>query len=122
MLAPMSVIAEGSFLDWASPLATADPDVTMTEERRTRDASLTMAFTWRQTLTLTAGGVYTDDERRVDAAPGMRRYLGGPRASASWFSAESTRYTGPRRALLATAETAYYPQQLSSFTGNITDI
>jgi hypothetical protein len=122
MLAPVSIIAEGGFLDWAAPVATDDPMVTLTEERRTRDASLAIARTWRYTFTTQLGGVYTDDWIQVEDDPSSRVHVGGPRLQLSWFSAESTRYTGPRRALILTAEAAYYPRQLSTFVGDITDV
>jgi len=109
MLAPVYIIAQGQFLDWAAPVATDDPMVTLTEERRTRDAALLIERTWRQTFTLDVGGSYTDDYAQVDMDPSTRVH-------------EETRYTGPRRALLLAGQTAFYPHQLSTFMGDITDV
>lgn len=122
MLAPVSILAEGTFLDWAAPIATDDPDVTITEERETRDASVAIAYTYRETLTALVGGQYTSDYYQIDTAPGDRVWLGGPQASLSWYSLEPTRYTGPRRALFVSGELGYYPTELSSFQGHITDL
>ncbi|HEX5064253.1 MAG TPA: hypothetical protein VFV99_32990 [Kofleriaceae bacterium] len=125
MLAPVSVIAQGSFIDWRSQsIDDTDPMNTITydEEHRTRDASAAISYTYRGSLFTTLGGVYTDDFAQVDTLPSSRLHLGGPSATVEWYSAESTRYTGPRRALLANAAIAYYPRQWSTFMGNITDV
>jgi hypothetical protein len=125
MIAPAYLLAQGSFLDWNTKVGDAnDPMVTYKEERRTRDLSLAIGYTYRGTLTGTIGGVYTDD---FDAVPdigiaGDRLHVGGPNATLEWFSAESTRYTGPRRAILVDGELAYYPEAWSTFMGNITDV
>ena len=123
MLAPVSITALAGFLDWAAPVATDDPMVTLTEERRTRDASLTVAYTWRQSITAQAGGFYTDDSDQIDLDPVLRRHVGGPNAALQYFAAETTRYTGPRRALLVSVAAAYLPKQWSKpFTSDITDV
>ena len=135
MLAPVYIIAQGSFLDWAAPVQQLDADgkqavdpVTgkplpnLTEERRTRDAAVTIQRTWRDTVTLAVGGAYTDDYAKVDVMPSSRIHVGGPTLGLSWVSAETTRYTGLRRALILAGQTAYYPHQLSTFMGNITDV
>ncbi len=123
MLAPVTLIADGGFLDWAAPVADAsDPEVTYTEEHKTRDASAGFAYTWRQSLSTYLGGVYTSDAFSFEDEPYDRVWVGGPSLALSWFSGEFTRFTGVRRAIFATSETAYYPQQLSSFTGDITDV
>jgi len=122
MLAPFYIIAQGGFLNWAAPVATDDPKVTLTEERRTRDAELLIQRTWRQTFTITLGGVYTDDYAKVDVDPSSRLHVGGPSAQVDWISAETTRYTGLRRALLVSGQSAFYPHQLSTFMGDITDV
>ncbi|NVB80151.1 MAG: hypothetical protein HOV81_17285 [Kofleriaceae bacterium] len=122
MLAPVSITALAGFLDWAAPTATDDPDFTLTVERRTRDASLSIAYTWRNSLALAAGGFYTDDDIKIDVEPNLRSHVGGPNAALQFFSAEGTRYTGIRRALLVAAEGAFLPKQLSTFSGDITDL
>jgi hypothetical protein len=122
MLAPWIIIAQGGFLDWAAPVATDDPMVTLTEERRTRDAALILERTWRQTFTVDVGGVYTDDYYQLDVDPSSRAYVAGPSLALSWISAETTRYTGLRRALLVSGQTAFYPEQLTTFMGDITDV
>jgi hypothetical protein len=113
---------EGGFLDWAAPYDTGDPDNPATEERRTRDASVGLAYTWRQSLSAALSGIYTSDGFAIDNGPLDRVWVGGPALELSWLSGEYTRYTGARRAIFATAETAYYPQRLSSFMSNITDV
>jgi hypothetical protein len=122
MLAPVSILAEGTLLEWAAPIATDDPDVVLTEERDTKDVTLGIAYTWRDSLSLLVGGLYTSDMIQTDTAPADRVWVGGPTAQVQWFARESTRYTGLRRALYVTAETGYYPEQLSSFRGTITDV
>lgn len=121
MLAPWRILATVGFVDWVDPIATDDPEVTLAEERRTRDASLSLARTWRATLTATLSGLYTDDFDRPPGARGVRRHLGGPALSLAWESGEATAYTGVRRALRLDAAAAYYPQALSSFAGDIYD-
>jgi hypothetical protein len=121
MLAPWQIVATAGFIDWVDPIATDDPDVTLAEERRTRDASLALARTWRGALTTALTGVYTDDRVEPPGEPGFRRRLGGPALSLAWRSGESTVYTGLRRALIAGASAAYYPRALSSFAGDIYD-
>ncbi|HEU4729104.1 MAG TPA: WD40 repeat domain-containing protein [Kofleriaceae bacterium] len=121
MLAPWEIVATAGFIDWVDPVETDDPDVTLAEERRTRDASLSVARTWRGSLTAALSGVYTQD---IDAPPGMAtldRKLGGPALSLAWQSGETTRYTGLRRALELEASAAFYPHALSSFAGDIYD-
>ncbi|MGE5180545.1 MAG: hypothetical protein ACM31C_00715, partial [Acidobacteriota bacterium] len=123
MLAPVLLIGELSLVDWSNTLVDmTDPSITSIEERRTRDAMALAQYTYRGTLTSTLGGVYTDD---YDAAPGatpVRRHVGGPQASLFWESAETTRYTEERRALIATTTVAVYPHALSTFAGDITDV
>jgi hypothetical protein len=123
MLAPLTFIAEGGFLDWAAPVADeVDPDITYTEEHKTRDVSAGFAYTWRQSLNTFLGGVYTSDAFSFEDAPYDRVWVGGPSLALSWFAGETTRFTGVRRAIVATSETAYYPERLSSFNGDITDV
>jgi hypothetical protein len=122
MAAPVQFFVEGGFLDWAAPYDTGDPDNPATEERRTRDASVGLAYTWRQSLSAALSGIYTSDGFAIDNGPLDRVWVGGPALELSWLSGEYTRYTGARRAIFATAETAYYPQRLSSFMSNITDV
>lgn len=123
MLSPVYVVGGASLLDWESELGDAvDPDITYTEQRRTRDASLMIGSTYRGSLTGAIGGVYTDDREQVETDPTLHRYVAGPSASASWYSAETTRYTGPRRALQLDAQLAYYPDVWSSFAGDVVDM
>jgi hypothetical protein len=112
MLAPVSVLAEGSLVDWSDP----QPDKT-TVERRTRDASAGAAYLYRNSLFATLAATYTDDY-----TPVRRLHLGGPQLALSWHSSETTRYTGDRRALIASAQTTFYPQMASTFAGDITDV
>jgi hypothetical protein len=113
-------------IDWRSQsVDETDPmnPVTFDLERRTRDAVAMIGYTYRGTLTTTLGGVYTDDFYEYPAiGPGTRHRVGGPSATLSWYSAENTRYTGPRRALLLDSQLAYYPQRWSSFLDDITDL
>jgi hypothetical protein len=122
MLAPWQILAEASFIDWADPLATSDPMTTLTEERHTRDASISLLRTWRETLTTGLAGVYTQDNDHPDGSPELVRHVAGPSVSISWVSGEATRYTDLRRALIVTTSDAYYPKQLSTFAGDIVDV
>ncbi|HEY5925452.1 MAG TPA: WD40 repeat domain-containing protein, partial [Kofleriaceae bacterium] len=123
MMAPVFVLAQGGFLDWrAETIDEIDPMLTHDEEHRTRDASLSIGGVYRGTLSATIGGVYTDDKVAIDDNTPTRLYVVGPSATLQWYSAENTRYTGPRRALLVGAEAAYYPEPWSTFMGNITDL
>jgi hypothetical protein len=122
MLSPVSILAEGTWLDWAAPIATDDPAVVLTEERKTKDATLQLAYSLRDTLSLAVGGLYTSDYIQSAMDPGDRVWVGGPTGSFTWYAAETTRYTGPRRALYVTGESGFYPGTWSSFEGDITDL
>jgi len=121
MLAPWQIFATAGFVDWVDPVATDDPKVMLPEDRRTRDASLSLARTWRGSLTTALSGIYTDDYDRSPGEMGVRRQLGGPALSLAWVSGDSTAYTGFRQALFASTSVAYYPHALSSFGGDIYD-
>jgi len=122
MLAPWQLLATAGFIDWVDPIATDDPDVTLAEQRRTRDASLSLARTWRGALTATLSAVYTEDTIQSPGEFAVTRELGGPAASLEWSATESTAYGGRRRMLYARAYAAYYPQALSSFAYDIPDV
>ena len=124
MLAPVYIVAAGDFLDWSDELIDDDdPMITYDSERRTRDATLAIGGTYRGALNATIGGVYTDDyEQTPDLGVDLRRYVAGPSATLLWYAAETTRYTGPRRALQLDGQLAYYPDQWSTFMGDIIDI
>ncbi len=122
MLAPWQIVADVGFIDWADPLATSDPAITLAEERHTRDASLTVTRTWRDTLTTSLAAVYTQDNDHPDNEPELFRHIAGPSVSLSWISGESTRYTDLRRALIVSTTEAYYPRDLSTFMGDIVDV
>ena len=115
MLAPVSIEATGSFIDWSDPVANSNPATRI--DRQTRDASLTAAYLYRGSLLVSAGGVAT-----ADRDPFVHRALVGPQAQVQWYSSETTRYTGDRRALLVSASAAYYPYQASTFDSDITDL
>jgi hypothetical protein len=122
MLAPLYIVGGASFLDWINPVADElDPDVTYDEDHRTRDAALLVGGRYRGSFDIAVGGAYTDDREQLDVMPSLRRYVGGPTAQVAWYSAESTRYTGARRAIGIDAAAAYYPRTWSSFTGDIID-
>ena len=121
MLAPWQIFAIGSFIAWADPVTMTGTTDTLAEERHTRDAALAVSRTWRDTFAATLEGLYTDDYDRPPGRPGIDRRLGGPGLSLAWFSGESTPYTGARLALLASGSAAYYPHDLSTFTGDIYD-
>jgi WD40 repeat protein len=112
MLAPVLILAEASTIDWLD----TDPDTKATTERKTRDATVGIGYTYRNTLLTTFGGTYTSD---YDP---NRRALGGPQLTTTWYSNETTRYTGDRRAFIASAGAAFYPQQASTFASDITDV
>lgn len=122
MAAPWTIVASAGFDDWANPVQMDGSNVTRDEERRTRDAGLALSRTWRDTLTTTLAGVYTEDIDQPPGQPSLDRKLGGPALSLAWASGELTSYTGLRRALLATGSAAYYPHALSTFTGDIYDV
>jgi hypothetical protein len=119
MLAPWQIIATAGFVDWVDPVTRGGS--MLAEDRRTRDAQLSLARTWRGTLLTTLSGIYTDDFDRQPGEAGIRRKLGGPGLSLAWLSGEATNYTGLRRALYLAASATYYPHALSSFAGDIYD-
>jgi hypothetical protein len=121
MLAPWQILATAGFVDWVDPVATDDPKIMLAEDRRTRDASVSLVRTWRDTLTTSLSGIYTDDFDQPPGEAGVRRHLGGSALSLAWVSGESTAYTGLRRGLIVDASAAYYPHALSSFAGDIYD-
>lgn len=114
MFAPVSILASASIIDWADPVDGGTPI-----ERRTRDLSLSIARTFRNSLQVSLGGLYTDD---YDGSLDARRHMGGPQLAISWLSGESTPYTEIRRAIAASASVADYPAQLSSLAANVHDI
>jgi len=126
MLAPLTIYAEAGFLDWAAPIedeSNPDPEApTLTEERRTRDVTGGLSYVYRNTLGVNVGGIYTSDAYSIEEAPFDRVWVGGPIAGVTWYSGETTRYTGARRAIFASAEGGYYPQKLSSFMSDISDV
>jgi hypothetical protein len=122
MAAPWTIVASAGFDSWANSVQLEGSDITRNEERRTRDAALALSRTWRDTLTTTLAGVYTEDIDQPPDQPSVDRKLGGPALSLAWESVESTPYVGVRRALAAVASAAYYPHALSTFTGDIYDI
>ncbi|HUJ56928.1 MAG TPA: hypothetical protein VLX92_00390 [Kofleriaceae bacterium] len=121
MLAPVLIVGEFSLLDWSDQTDNGS-GTNVDEERRTRDATLAATYTYRGTLTSSLGGVYSDDFDRVTGLAGAREHVGGPQLAVRWDSAETTRYTGPRRALVADAAVAFYPRQVSTFSDDITDL
>ncbi|HEX2686791.1 MAG TPA: hypothetical protein VHN14_09235, partial [Kofleriaceae bacterium] len=121
MLSPWQIGATAGFVDWVDPVSTSDPKVMVAEDRRTRDASLSLARTWRGTLTAALSGIYTEDVDRPAGESRIRRRLGGPALSLAWVSGEATAYTDLRRGLVARASAGYYPHPLSSFAGDIYD-
>ena len=122
MAAPWRVVLAAGYADWVDPVEQMDSDVTLAEHRRTWDGAALVTRTWRDTLTTTLAGVYTEDEDQPPTQRALDRKLGGPAVMLDWVSAETTRYTGLRRALIASASGAYYPASLSSFAGDIYDL
>ena len=116
-----------SFLDWAENAAmSSNPSPNRPRSSRNSapvTASLLIYRTWRQTFTLASAACYSDESRgnRVENLPSERVTSAG-RRSMPWVSAETTRYTGLRRALIVSGTSAYYPQQLSTFMGDIRDL
>ena len=116
MLAPVSILASASLIDWAVPLSGSE----LPEERRTRDLSLTVSRVYRGSLLASASAIYTDDLDRFDGET-RRTHLGGPQVAVSWLSAESTRASGIRRGFAASLQLADYPRALSSLDANLVD-
>jgi hypothetical protein len=121
MLAPWQIVAAAGFVDWVDPVTPAGSDVMVAEERRTRDARLSLGRTWRGALIATLSGVYTEDFDQPPGEAGVDRKLGGPQLAVAWLPGEATPYTGVRRTLDAFGSAAYYPRALSSFAGDIYD-
>ncbi|HET9626408.1 MAG TPA: hypothetical protein VFP84_33835, partial [Kofleriaceae bacterium] len=120
MLAPWQILASAGFLDWVDPVAVAG-GATVGDERRTRDASLSISRTWRGSLTTLASAVYSDDLDRFPGAPAIHDRIGGALLDASWTFAETTPYTGLRRGWFGEATAAAYPSALSTFRGDLYD-
>ena len=121
MLAPWTILADASLIDWADPVATDDPKVTLPEERRTRDLSLTVGRIWRGSLATSASAIYTDDFDQLQSDR-LRRHLGGAALNLRWLSGEVTRATDLRRGIAAATSLAYYPAPLSSLDGGVGDL
>jgi hypothetical protein len=122
MLAPFEIAASAQAFDWVDPPETDDAGkVTAAEERQTRDVSLSVFRTWRDTLTTAIAGVYTQDTVQPRGGVQEDRKLGGPRLVLSWQTGETTAYTGLHRALFGSLAGTYYPHALSSFAGDIYD-
>src|SRR5262249_21383361 len=110
MLAPVQLLASASWIDWEDPISGSD----YVEQRRTRDASVSAARTWRGDFTASLAAFYTDDYDQ-----GAREHVGGPQLALAWTPSDATRYSGLYRALLVSAAAAYYPRMMSTFTGDI---
>jgi hypothetical protein len=111
MLAPVSLIGEYSMADWN------DASYKPVANYRMRDALVAATYTYRGTLVSSIGGVYTDNFDSV-----FDRHVAGPQVAMQWESAQTTRYTDERLALIADLAVAYYPHDASTFTGDITDV
>nr|HEX4314985.1 hypothetical protein [Kofleriaceae bacterium] len=120
MLAPVTIYADVDAIDWVDPVTFANGSAAPPDHRRERDATLQILRTWRGTFTAAVAGLYTDDFDQLVTPE--RRHLGGPQITLAYGAAESTRYTGPRRALYASVNAAYYPSAISTFTGDLTDV
>ena len=118
MLAPLSIDVQASALD-ATDTFTQDKLVTPSEQRE-HFLSLTFARTFRSSLSVGATALYTGDFDQFAAIP--ERHVGGPDAYFDFISGESTRYTDIRRAIFASGHFGYYPHDLSTFAGDITDV
>src|SRR6185295_6948103 len=73
MLAPWQIFAAAGFADWVDPVTTTDPDVTLAEDRETRDAQLSLSRVWRGTLETQLSGIYTEDTFRLPDDPPAAR-------------------------------------------------
>lgn len=120
--APIHMLAEAHILSWPDSVASADPKVTLTRERRTHDVQLALLHTWRETLTSALTASYTEDRSTIGTDPEHYTRLGGASLSATWFSADATRYAGVRRAVELTFAAGLYPRALSTFSGTIGDV
>jgi hypothetical protein len=124
MLAPFTITATASALDWVVPISqdTADgKTMDLPEERKTRDLALSVSRTWRDTLRTTLAGLYTRDRDDYPGDPRLDRKLAGPQLELDWITGESTAYAGLRRALYGSVSAAYYPHALSTFAGDLYD-
>jgi hypothetical protein len=123
--APVQLYADANFYDWGDRTAATSGTTTQTvaDERRTRDAIVALSNTYRGTLVTSLGALYTDDSTTVPSlAYAHRTHAGGPQLALQWESAETTRYTAERRALIVDASAAFYPRATTTFTGDITDV
>jgi hypothetical protein len=124
VLAPVQIYADANFYDWGDltgATTSTGESVTLSEQRRTRDAVLALSNTYRDTLTTSLAALYTDNYWS-DSLGAYHAHAAGPQLSLQWESAETTRYTAERRALIFDAAVAYYPQAWSTLPGDITDI
>jgi hypothetical protein len=126
-LAPWSVIvsaAQLSFKDVPDRAPGSDPitDADYVLSRRERIASLdvTRAF-WGNPIGL--GASFIESHRPSDLDfPFVDRRLAGPHLSATYVGAETTPYTGPRRALMLTTDLAAYPDAWSTLRYDLYDL
>ncbi len=121
MLAPLRIYAEVSQLAWGEEFNTSD-GLAHVDTHRTRDALLSLSRTFRRSIAVALTGLYTDDEQREPGFDPLLRHLAGPQLAVAYRGAETTRYTGDRRALEASAAAAYYPEAASSFASDIVDL
>jgi hypothetical protein len=120
MLAPFRIYAEASQINWNEQLAANAP--ALFDGHRTRDLSLGLSRTFRETISVALAGIYTDDQQREAGFEPLLRHVGGPQLAVAYEGVESTRYTGTRRALEASAQVAYYPHDASSYLADIVDV
>jgi hypothetical protein len=120
MLAPYVIFADVDFYDWVDPVMLADGKAAPPDLRRERDVTASITRTWRGSFTGALSGLYNDDFDELVTPE--RRHLGGPQLALSFDSEEDTRYVTPRRAVYAAATATFYPHELSTFSGEITDV
>ena len=122
MVAPWQIRATAGFVDWVDTVATTDPALSLTEQRRNRYGGLALSRVWRDELATSISGQFAEDTVEFAGELPVLRRLGGAYASVAWASAEATRYTGARRALYVSGWLGYDPSSLSSFAGDIYDV
>ena len=121
MLAPWLVLGDASWFRWNEPLDVEDGEPEAFRQRRTREASVTIARTWRGAWAAGLSGVVTEDVDQIEGNT-IRRALGGGGLALGYDAVDGTPYTGIGRELAVSAAATWYPDPLSTFAGDLVDV
>ncbi len=125
-LAPLALSLNASQLSWEQNTLYVRDDMSeleQLEERRERNASISLGRSLYGSIGVALSGVITEDTRPDSLNEDLReRRLGGSVLSLSYAAGESTPYSGLRRGLASTIDVGLYPEALGTLDESIVDV